>query len=72
MGALAVSQPPSARVAGMVAKIDNEVNYGGNLPSGITTSTLGICRSGVGVDCTGLANLNVLTGSYVVGIPADR
>ena len=43
----------------------------GNLPSGITTSALEICRSGVNINCTGLANLNVLTGSYIVALPSD-
>ncbi len=43
----------------------------GNLPSGITTTATAICRSGVNIDCTSLVNLNTLTGSYVVAIPAD-
>ena len=47
------------------------IDNNGNLPSTITTSTTHICRSGVNVDCTGLINLNMLTGAYVVGIPAD-
>jgi prepilin-type N-terminal cleavage/methylation domain-containing protein len=47
------------------------IDNNGNLPTGITTSSLEICRSGVNVDCDGLANLNTLTGSYVVALPAD-
>ncbi|MBP7114193.1 MAG: prepilin-type N-terminal cleavage/methylation domain-containing protein [Candidatus Peribacteraceae bacterium] len=47
------------------------IDNNGNLPSTITTTVTNICRSGVDVNCTGLINLNVLTGSYVVGIPAD-
>ena len=47
------------------------INNNGNLPSTITTTTTAICRSGVNVTCTGLINLNMLTGSYLVGIPAD-
>ncbi len=43
----------------------------GNLPSAITTTATEICRSGVNVTCTGLINLNTLTGSYVVALPAD-
>lgn len=47
------------------------IDNNGNLPTAITTTETNICRSGVNVVCTGLINLNVLTGSYVVGIPAD-
>jgi type IV pilus assembly protein PilA len=43
----------------------------GNLPSTITTSETEICKSGVTVDCTGLINLNMLTGAYVVALPND-
>ncbi len=47
------------------------IDNNGNLPSTITSSATEICRSGVNVDCTGLINLNALTGSYIVGLPAD-
>ncbi len=47
------------------------IDNNGNLPSTITTTTTNVCRSGVNVVCTGLINLNMLTGSYLVGIPAD-
>jgi type IV pilus assembly protein PilA len=47
------------------------IDNNGNLPSTITTATTAVCRSGVNVDCTGLINLNMLTGSYLVGLPAD-
>jgi hypothetical protein len=47
------------------------IDNNGNLPSTITTTTTEVCRSGVNVNCTGLINLNVLTGSYVVALPAD-
>jgi prepilin-type N-terminal cleavage/methylation domain-containing protein len=47
------------------------IDNNGNLPSGITTTNTAICRSGVSVDCTNLINLNVLTGSYLVALPAD-
>ncbi len=43
----------------------------GNVPSSITTSVTPICKSTFGTDCAGLINLNVLTGSYIVAIPAD-
>ena len=47
------------------------IDNNGNLPSTITTTTTAICKSGVNVNCTGLINLNVLTGSYIVGLPND-
>ena len=47
------------------------IDNNGNLPSTITTTTTHICKSGVSVDCTGLVNLNMLTGAYLVGIPFD-
>lgn len=47
------------------------IDNNGNLPSTILTSATEICKSGVNVDCTGLINLNVLTGSYIVGLPND-
>lgn len=51
------------------------IDNNGLLPSGITTTATEICRttalSGGAPTCTGLIDLNVLTGSYVVAIPAD-
>ncbi len=47
------------------------IDNNGTLPSTIETTAKAICRSGVTVDCTGLINLNVLTGAYIVAIPAD-
>ncbi len=47
------------------------IDNNGNLPGTITTSATAICKSGVNVDCTGLINLNALTGSYIVALPAD-
>jgi prepilin-type N-terminal cleavage/methylation domain-containing protein len=48
------------------------IDNNGNLPSTITTTTRYICRSGVDVDCDSDGiSLNMLTGSYVVALPAD-
>ncbi len=47
------------------------IDNSGNVPSTITTTATGICKSGVNVDCTGLINLNALTGAYLVGLPND-
>lgn len=47
--------------------IDND----GILPPTITTTSTEICRSGISVNCSGLINLNILTGAYVVNVPAD-
>ncbi len=47
------------------------LDHNGTIPSTITTSATEICRSGVNVNCTGLINLNALTGSYIVALPAD-
>lgn len=47
------------------------IDNNGNLPSTITTTVTAVCRSGVNVTCTSLINLNVLTGSYIVALPAD-
>jgi type IV pilus assembly protein PilA len=47
------------------------IDHNGNLPSPITSVPSEICRSGLNVDCTGLVNLNMLTGSYIVGLPID-
>ena len=43
----------------------------GSMPGAITTTATEVCRSGVNINCTGLINLNVLTGSYVVALPFD-
>ncbi|MBP7114192.1 MAG: prepilin-type N-terminal cleavage/methylation domain-containing protein [Candidatus Peribacteraceae bacterium] len=44
----------------------------GNVPSGITTTSKMVCKSGVDVDCDADGvSLNTLTGSYVVAIPSD-
>ena len=47
------------------------IDNNGSLPSTITTGETEICKSGINVDCTGLVNLNMLTGSYVVAVPND-
>jgi len=47
------------------------IDNNGNLPSTITTTATAICRSVPGVNCTGLVNLSVLTGSYLVALPID-
>ncbi len=47
------------------------IDNSGNLPTAITTTATEVCRSGVNINCTSLINLNVLTGSYVVALPAD-
>lgn len=48
------------------------IDNNGNLPSAITTTNRVICKSGVNVDCDADGvNLNVLTGSYLVGLPND-
>lgn len=46
------------------------IDNNGNLPSGITTTSTEICRSAPGT-CTGGVDLDVLTGAYLVRIPAD-
>ena len=43
----------------------------GNLPSTITAVSTEICKSGVNVACGATINLNMLTGSYLVGLPND-
>ncbi|HRH93072.1 MAG TPA: prepilin-type N-terminal cleavage/methylation domain-containing protein [Candidatus Peribacteria bacterium] len=49
------------------------IDHNGNLPSTITSVTTPVCKSGVNVDCVtdGYVNLNMLTGSYIVGLPND-
>lgn len=47
------------------------IDNNGNLPTTISATATPICRSGVAVNCTGLINLNMLTGSYLVGLPND-
>ncbi len=48
------------------------IDNNGNLPTSITTTTKIICKSGVNVDCDSDGiSLNVLTGSYLVGLPFD-
>ena len=53
------------------AVYQDSIDNNGTIPGSITTTTTAICRSGVNVDCTSLINLNVLTGSYIVALPAD-
>jgi prepilin-type N-terminal cleavage/methylation domain-containing protein len=43
----------------------------GNIPTTITTTATFVCRSGVNVSCNNGISLNVLTGSYLVALPAD-
>lgn len=48
------------------------IDNNGNLPSTITTTTKVICKSGVNVSCgSDGISLNMLTGSYLVGLPYD-
>jgi type IV pilus assembly protein PilA len=47
------------------------IDNNGNLPTSITGTATAICKSAPTANCTGLINLNVLTGSYVVALPAD-
>jgi prepilin-type N-terminal cleavage/methylation domain-containing protein len=48
------------------------IDNNGNLPTSIVTSSKIICKSGVNIDCDADGiSLNVLTGSYIVGLPAD-
>ncbi len=47
------------------------IDNNGTIPSGITTTETGICRSDGVADCSSLVDLSVLTGSYVVAIPVD-
>lgn len=43
----------------------------GNIPTTITTVATKVCKSGVNVSCNNGINLNMLTGSYIVALPAD-
>ncbi|MEQ1849512.1 MAG: type II secretion system protein [Candidatus Peribacteraceae bacterium] len=54
------------------AVYQHALDNNGNIPAGITTTSKEICKSGANVDCDapGL-NLNTLTGSYIVALPAD-
>ncbi len=48
------------------------IDNNGNLPTTITTTSKIICKSGLNIDCDADGiSLNVLTGSYVVALPAD-
>lgn len=55
----------------MNAVYDYAVDHYGVLPQSITTSATEICRSDPQTDCTGLINLNVLTGAYIPAMPTD-
>jgi len=46
------------------------IDNNGSLPSGITAASTEICRSGP-TSCNNGVNLNVLTGAYLVRVPAD-
>ena len=47
------------------------IDNNGTLPTTIETTAKTICKSGPNVSCQFGINLNVLTGSYVVALPAD-
>lgn len=47
------------------------IDHNGNLPSTITMIDTAICKSGPGVECDGLIDLDVLTGSYLPSLPTD-
>jgi prepilin-type N-terminal cleavage/methylation domain-containing protein len=47
------------------------IDNNGNLPSAITTTATAICQSTPAAVCTGLINLSVLTGAYLVALPVD-
>lgn len=47
------------------------IDNNGLVPSSISTVEKEICTSRPGADCTGLVNLSILTGSYLVAIPRD-
>lgn len=46
------------------------IDHNGQIPSTITTTATEICRT-TATSCTGLIDLDVLTGSYVVAMPND-
>lgn len=45
------------------------IDNNGLLPTGITTTNTAICK--VNADCSSLADLEILTGSYITSIPFD-
>ena len=48
------------------------IDNSGNLPTTISTTSKKICKSGVNIDCDADGiSLNMLTGSYLVGLPFD-
>jgi prepilin-type N-terminal cleavage/methylation domain-containing protein len=47
------------------------VDHNGNFPPAVPLTPTAICRSGVNIDCSGLVNLNILTGSYIAQLPYD-
>ncbi len=49
------------------------IDNNGQIPGTITTTVGEICRTAAGVTCTGtgVVNLSILTGSYVVAMPVD-
>lgn len=47
------------------------IDNNGQIPTGITTTVTEICRTEPSATCTGLVDLDVLTGSYVVAMPVD-
>lgn len=47
------------------------VDHNGNFPPTVPLTPTAICRSGVNIDCSGLVNLNILTGSYIAQLPYD-
>ncbi len=46
------------------------IDNSGNLPATITATATEICKTGA-ADCTGLIDLTVVTGTYVVAVPND-
>lgn len=47
------------------------IDHEGKLPVTITTIETELCRTGVNIDCTGLIDINFLTGAYIPSIPFD-
>ncbi len=72
-------QPSDARNAQRRADMNTILNAvyqyaidnNGALPPGITTTETEICRSDVTVNCTGLVDLSLLNGMYLVSTPRD-